>query len=107
MHIRTHARTQTHTYTFIHYLKQHFMKMVWTVCSAVYRVQTYITSYTHTHSQRTHLSIAHKCGVFSHQYVGSEKEDEGMTEAQEGPVQECPERQQRILADVPVGYKQF
>lgn len=55
----------------------------------------------------THLSIAHKCGVFSHQYVGSEEEDEGVTEAQQSPVQKRAERQQRVLADVPVGYKHY
>lgn len=55
----------------------------------------------------THLSIAHEGGVFSHQYVGTEEEDKRVTEAQQSPVQERPERQQRVPADVPVGFKVF
>lgn len=50
----------------------------------------------------THLPVAHKSCVFSHKYVGSKKEDEGMTEAQHSPVQERPERQQGVLADISV-----
>lgn len=38
------------------------------------------------HHPRTNLSIAHECGVFSHQYVGTKEEDKGMTEAQQSPV---------------------
>ncbi len=33
------------------------------------------------------LSVSHQRGVFSHQDVGAEEEDEGVAEAQEGPVQ--------------------
>lgn len=57
--------------------------------------------------QHTHLSVAHEGGVLSHQYVGTEEEDKGVTEAQQSPVQEGPERQQRVLADVPVGRSCF
>ncbi len=46
------------------------------------------------------LSVSHQCGVFSHQDVGAEEEDEGVAEAQEGPVQKGFEGQHGIFTDV-------
>lgn len=63
---------------------------------------------THTHTQtneQTNLSIAHKCGILSHQNVGAKEKDEGVTETQHCPVQKGPERQHRVPADVPVEHK--
>lgn len=71
-----------------------------------FTVQYIIPTHTHTQKEpRIHLSIAHERGVFSHQDVGAEEEDEGVTEARQSPVQEGPEGEQRVLADVPVGGK--
>lgn len=58
---------------------------------------------TQADDARTHLSVAHECGVFSHQYVGTKEEDESVTETEYSPVQERLEGQQSILADVPAG----
>lgn len=105
MHKQTLLLSCSSFYPTIHFLKQHFPQQA----NFFSRGSTIEYKHTvhHTHTQpRTHLSIAHKCGVLSHQYVGSEEEDEGVTEAQQGPVQERPERQQRVLADVPVGNTQ-
>lgn len=46
------------------------------------------------------LSVSHQRGVFSHQDVGAEEEDEGVAEAQEGPVQKGFEGQHGIFTDV-------
>lgn len=51
---------------------------------------------------QTDLSIAHECGVLPHQYVGPKEKHKGMTEAQHSPVQERPEGQQRVFADISV-----
>lgn len=83
--------------------RQHFPKMFFffLFCKSSQQGLCYTVKQVVIH--HTHLPIAHKCGVFSHQDVRSEEEDEGVTETQQSPVQERPERQQRVLADVPEG----
>ncbi len=53
------------------------------------------------------LSVSHQRGVFSHQDVGAEEEDEGMAEAQEGPVQKGFEGQHGIFTDVSEEGKEY
>lgn len=52
------------------------------------------------HKRVSDLSIPHQRGVLSHQDVRPKEENEGVAEAQEGPVQKGFEGEQGVFTDV-------